>query len=149
MSLSQKIDEDMRNAMKSGDKERAGTLKMLKSDITYEKAKTGEDPSDEQVLDVINRASKRRKEAIKEYEAAGRADLAATEAAELKIIEEYLPEQMTEEQISAALDKILAEAGEVNQKMFGKLMGIASKELKGKADGSVIKDILQKKLGAS
>jgi uncharacterized protein YqeY len=146
MSLSQKIDEDMRNAMKSGDKERAGTLKMLKSDITYEKAKTGEEPTDEQVLDVIKRTAKKRKEAAKEYEAAGRADLAATEAAELKIIEEYLPEQMTEEQISAALDKILAEAGEVNQKMFGKLMGLASKELKGKADGTVIKDILQKKL---
>ena len=146
MSLSQIIDEDMRNAMKSGDKERAGTLKMLKSDITYEKAKTGEEPTDEQVLDVIKRAAKKRKEAAKEYEAAGRADLAATEAAEFKIIEEYLLEQMTEEQISAALDKILAEAGEVNQKMFGKLMGLASKELKGKADGAVIKEILQKKL---
>lgn len=146
MSLSQKIDEDMRNAMKSGDKDRSGTLKMLKSDITYEKAKTGEEPTDGQVLDVINRAAKRRKEAIKEYEAAGRTDLAAAEASELKIIEEYLPEQMSEEQISAALDKILAEAGEVSQKMFGRLMGIASKELKGKADGSVIKDILQKKL---
>jgi len=149
MSLSQKIDEDMRNAMKTGDKERTGTLKMLKSDITYEKAKTGEDPTDEQVLDVINRAAKKRKEAVKEYEAAGRSDLAAAEAAELKIIEEYLPEQMSEDQISAALDKILAEAGEVNQKMFGKLMGMASKELKGKADGAVIKDILQKKLGSS
>jgi len=149
MSLSQKIDEDMRNAMKAGDKERTGTLKMLKSDITYEKAKTGEDPTDEQVLDVINRAAKKRKEAVKEYEAAGRSDLAAAEAAELKIIEEYLPEQMSEDQISAALDKILAEAGEVNQKMFGKLMGMASKELKGKADGAVIKDILQKKLGSS
>ena len=149
MNLAQKIDEEMRNAMKSGDRERAGTLKMLKSDITYEKAKTGEEPGDEQVLDVIKRAAKRRKEAIKEYEAAGRSDLAAAEAAELKIIEEYLPEQMSEEQIGAALDKILSEAGEVSQKMFGKLMGIASKELKGKADGAVIKDILQKKLGSS
>ena len=149
MNLAQKIDEEMRNAMKAGDRERAGTLKMLKSDITYEKAKTGEEPGDEQVLDVIKRAAKRRKEAIKEYEAAGRSDLAAAEAAELKIIEEYLPEQMSEEQIGAALDKILSEAGEVSQKMFGKLMGIASKELKGKADGALIKDILQKKLGSS
>ena len=149
MTLSQKIDDDMRNAMKSGDKERSGTLKMLKSDITYEKAKTGEDPTDEQVLDVIKRAAKKRKEAAKEYEAAGRSDLAAAESAELKIIEEYLPQQMSEDEIAAALDKILAEAGEVSQKMFGKLMGIASKELKGKADGAVIKDILQKKLGSS
>lgn len=146
MSLSQKIDDDMRNAMKSGDKERSGTLKMLKSDLTYEKAKTGQDINDDQALDVIKRAAKKRKEAMKEYEAAGRNDLAEIEAAELKIIEEYLPEQMSEEQINTILDKILAEAGEVSQKMFGKLMGIASKELKGKADGAVIKDLLQKKL---
>jgi len=146
MGLVQQIDEELKNSMKSGDKERAGTLKMLKSDLTYEKAKTGEDISDEQALDVIKRAAKRRKDAIREYEAAGRSDLADKEAAELKIIEEYLPEQMSEEEISAALDKILAEAGEVNQKMFGKLMGMAAKELKGKADGAVIKEILQKKL---
>ncbi len=146
MSLSQKIDDDLKSAMKSGDKERAGTLKMLKSDLTYEKAKTGQDITDDQALDVIKRAAKKRKEAMKEYEAAGRKDLADTEASELRIIEEYLPEQMSEEQISVVLDKILAEAGEVSQKMFGKLMGTASKELKGKADGAVIKDLLQKKL---
>ncbi|HOK92113.1 MAG TPA: GatB/YqeY domain-containing protein [Spirochaetota bacterium] len=146
MTLAAKIEEDMRNAMKSGDSERAGTLKMLKSDLMYEKAKTGIELNDDQILDVIKRAAKKRKEAIKEYENAGRNDLADKEKIELKIIEEYLPEQMSEEEISKVLDRIIAEAGEVSQKMFGKLMGIASKELKGKADGNIIKEILQKKL---
>jgi len=146
MTLAAKIEEDMRNAMKSGDSERAGTLKMLKSDLMYEKAKTGIELNDDQILDVIKRAAKKRKEAIKEYVVAGRNDLADKEKVELKIIEEYLPEQMSEEEISKVLDRIIAEAGEVSQKMFGKLMGIASKELKGKADGNIIKEILQKKL---
>ena len=147
MSLLQKIEADMKDALKSGNKERSGTLKMLKSDMMYEKAKTGQDITDDQALDVIKRAAKRRKESIREFEAAGRNDLAAVEAGELKIIEEYLPEQLGPEEIARVLDKILADAGEVTQKDFGRIMGMASKELKGKADGAVIKDILQGKLG--
>lgn len=147
MSLLQKIEADMKESLKSGNKERSGTLKMLKSDMMYEKAKTGQDITDEQALDVIKRAAKRRKESIREFDAAGRNDLSAVEAGELKIIEEYLPEQLGPEEIAKVLDKILSEAGEVTQKDFGRIMGFASKELKGKADGAVIKDILQGKLG--
>ena len=147
MSLLQKIEADMKESLKSGNKERSGTLKMLKSDMMYEKAKTGQEITDDQALDVIKRAAKRRKESIREFDAAGRNDLSAAEAGELKIIEEYLPEQLGPEEIAKVLDKILAEAGEVTQKDFGRIMGMASKDLKGKADGAVIKDILQGKLG--
>lgn len=146
MSLLQRIEADMKEALKSGDKERSGTLKMLKSDMMYEKAKTGKDISEDQALEVINRAAKRRKESIREYEAAGRKDLADIEAFELKIIEEYLPEQMSLEEIEKAVDKILAGAGEVTQKDFGRLMGMAARELKGRADGAVIREVLQRKL---
>lgn len=147
MSILQKIESDMKDALKSGDRERSGTLKMLKSDMMYEKAKTGQEITDEQAMDVIKRAAKRRKESIREFEAAGRNDLVAVEAGELKIIEEYLPEQLGAEEIGKVLDRILSEAGEVTQKDFGRLMGMASKELKGKADGALIKDILQVKMG--
>lgn len=147
MSILQKIESDMKDALKSGDRERSGTLKMLKSDMMYEKAKTGQEITDEQAMDVIKRAAKRRKESIREFEAAGRNDLVAVEAVELKIIEEYLPEQLGAEEIGKVLDRILSEAGEVTQKDFGRLMGMASKELKGKADGALIKDILQVKMG--
>lgn len=148
MSLLQKIEADMKEALKSGDKERSGTLKMLKSDMMYEKAKTGQDITDEQALEVINRAAKRRKESIREFEAGGRNDLAAAEAAELKIIEGYLPEQLGPGEIEKVVDRILASAGEITQKDFGRIMGMAAKELKGRADGAVIREILQRRMDA-
>lgn len=147
MSLLDKIEAGMKEAMKSGDKERSNTLRMLKSDMMYEKAKTGQDISEEQMVEAVMRAAKKRKESIREYEAAGRKDLAEAEAAELKIIEEFLPAQMSSEEIEKEIDSILAGAGEVTQKEFGKIMGMAAKALKGKADGNVIKEILQRKLG--
>jgi len=146
MSILRKIEAEMKEALKSGDKERSGTLKMLKSDMMYEKAKTGEEISDEQALDVIRRAAKRRKESIREFEAAGRNDLVAVEAAELKIIEEYLPEQLGPAEIEKVVDRILSDAGEVTQKDFGRIMGMAAKELKGKADGALIKEIVQRRM---
>lgn len=147
MSILQKIETEMKEALKSGNKERSGTLKMLKSDMMYEKAKTGQDLTDEQALEVIKRAAKRRKESIREFEAAGRNDLVEVEAGELKIIEEYLPEQLGAEEIGKVVDRILAGAGEVTQKDFGRIMGMAAKELKGKADGALIKEILQGRMG--
>jgi uncharacterized protein YqeY len=147
MNLLQKIESGMKESLKSGDKIRSDTLKMLKSDMMYEKAKTGQDISEEQMDEVIKRAAKRRKEAIKEYNAAGRKDLADKEALELKIIEEFMPEQMSEEQILAVVERIISEAGAVTEKEMGKVMGLAMKELKGKADGNIVRQIMQRKLG--
>lgn len=146
MNLLERIEAGMKESLKSGDKDRSGTLKMLKSDMMYEKAKTGQDISEEQMADVVKRAAKKRKESIREYEAAGRTDLAGQEAIELKIIEEFMPEQMSYEEIEKAVDKILSSAGDVSQKDFGRLMGMASKELKGKCDGAIIKEIVLKRL---
>lgn len=146
MNLLERIEAGMKESLKSGDKDRSGTLKMLKSDMMYEKAKTGQDITEEQMQEAVMRAAKKRKESIKEYEAAGRKDLAEKEAIELKIIEEFLPQQMSVEEIEKAVDKIIGSAGEITQKDFGRIMGMASRELKGKADGAVIKDIVQKKI---
>ncbi len=146
MNLLERIEAGMKESLKSGDKDRSGTLKMLKSDMMYEKGKTGQDLSDEQMQESVIRQAKKRKESIREYDAAGRKDLSDKEAVELKIIEEFLPAQMSPEEIEKAVDKILSSAGEVSQKEFGKIMGMASKELKGKADGAIIKEIVQKRL---
>ncbi len=146
MNLLEKIEAGMKESLKSGDKDRSGTLKMLKSDMMYEKARTGQELTEEQMDEVVRRAAKRRKESIREYEAGGRKDLADQEAVELGIIEEFLPQQMSLEEIEKAVDNIIHAAGDVTQKDFGKLMGAASKVLKGKCDGAVIRDIMQKKL---
>jgi len=146
MSLLDDINTAMKDAMKSGDKVTSGTLKMLKTDFTYEKTKTGLDLTDEQILEVIMRAAKKRKEAISEYEKAGRTELADVEKAELEVISKYLPEQMDEAAVAAIVDKIITGFGEVTKKDFGKVMGAAMKELKGKTDGNVVKKVLEGKL---
>ena len=146
MNLLQQIESDLTAAMKSGDSVRSGTLKMVKSDMMYEKAKTGEDLNDEQMLEVVTRAAKRRRESIEEYRRGNREDLAEQEAAELVIIEAYLPEQMSDEDIEKAVSEKIAEMGEVTQKDFGRVMGVLMKDLKGKADGKAVKSALTKAL---
>lgn len=147
MKLLEKIDSQLKEAIKKNDTIRAETLKMLKTDITYEKAKKGEELSDDKILEVISRAAKKRKEAIDEYTKAGRKDRADEEAAELKIIQEYLPEQLSREEIVAIIDKKISSLGEITKKDFGKIMGSLMQELKGKADGALVKEILNQKIG--
>lgn len=146
MELLKRIESEMKDSLKSNNKLTAETMRMLKSDIMYEKAKTGKDLSDEKILEIISRAAKRRKESIKEFKKANRIDLFEKEEAELVIIEKYLPEQMNEEAIEKYIDDKLSEIGEVDQNNFGKIMGPIMKDLKGKADGGLVKNILNKKL---
>jgi uncharacterized protein YqeY len=148
MSLLERIDADLRNAIKSGDSLRAGTLKMLKSDISYEKGKTGKDPEEGQIMEILSRAAKRRKESIKEFQKGNREDLAEKEAAELAVVEEYLPKQLSREEIEVHITEKLAGMGEITQKDFGRVMGEIMKELKGRADGVLVKSVLGEKIGA-
>lgn len=146
MNLLEKIDADLKSALKSGDSVRAGTLKMLKSDMAYEKGKTDKEFTDAQMLEVATRAAKRRRESIKEFQKGNRQDLVDKETAELAIVEEYLPKQMNEEEIDRFISDKLSALGEVTQKDLGRVMGEIMKELKGKADGGVVKAILSKKM---
>lgn len=148
MNLLEKIEADMKAALKSGDSALSGTLKMLKSDLMYEKAKTGKDLTDEQMLEVVSRGAKKRREAIEEFRRGNRDDLAAVEASELVIIEGYLPKQMSEAEIEKYITERLAAIGTVSQKDFGKVMGEMMKELKGKADGGIVRAILTKKVNS-
>lgn len=146
MGLFERIDEDLREALKKRDELRTRTLRMVKSDITYEKTKGSGEMSEDKVLEVVARAARKRKEAIEEYRKAGREDLAGREAQELAVIEAYLPAQLSEAEIAAAVEKKIGEMGEVTKKDFGKLMGAVMKELKGQADGAVVKAILTKRM---
>jgi uncharacterized protein len=146
MNLLEKIEADLKNAMKAGDSVRAQTLKMLKSDLSYEMKKSDREITDEQMLEVVSRAVKRRRDSIKEFQKGGRQDLVDGETKELAIVEEYLPKQMSEEEIERHITDKLAALGEISQKDMGRVMGEIMKELKGKADGSVVKSILSKKI---
>jgi uncharacterized protein YqeY len=146
MSLLQRVESDLHDAIKSKDDIVLRTLRMLKSDIMYEKTKGEGELPEEKVLEIVTRASKKRKEAIGEFEKAGRNDLAEREKEELLVIEKYLPEQLGEEDASAIIDRIIRDMGEVSRKDFGKVMGPVMKELKGKIDGGIVKRLLTEKL---
>lgn len=146
MGLLQTIENDLHESMKKKDEEIVKTLRMLKSDIMYEKTKGTADLAEDKVLEVVARACKKRKEAIQEFEKAGRNDLAAVEKTELAIIERYLPQQMGEEEIQAVIDSKIAEFGEVTSKDFGRVMGALMKDLKGRVDGALLKSLLTRKI---
>ena len=150
MSLSEKINQDLKAAMRSGDKIRLETIRSIRALILeFEKSGSGKEFTDEEGLRILTVAAKKRKESIEQYKNAGRTDLSDKEEAELKIIEEYLPKQLTAEEILAEVKKIADEVGAKTKEDFPKVMPLAAKSLKGKADGKVIREILEKLLSGN
>lgn len=150
MNLKEKINLDLKEAMKSGDKIRLETIRSIRALILeFDKSGSGKEFTDEEALRILTAAAKKRKEAIEQYTKANRHDLADKEIAELKIIEEYLPKQLSEDEILDEVKKIAAEVGAKDKNDFAKVMPIAAKSLKGKADGKVIRDIVEKFLSGN
>ncbi len=145
MNLKDKINADLKEAMKSGDKVRLQTVRSIRALILeFEKSGANREMTEEDEIKLLTSAAKKRKDAIEQYRNAGREDLAEKEEAELKIIETYLPEQLSEEEIEEKVKEIAAKVGATEKKDFGKLMGAAMKELKGKADGNLIRKAAEK-----
>ncbi len=150
MNLKDKINNDLKDAMRSGDKLRLETVRSIRALILeFEKSGSGKEFTDEEGLRILTVAAKKRKESIEQYKNAGRTDLSDKEEAELKIIEEYLPKQLTLEEILAEVKKIAEEVGAKTKEDFPKVMPLAVKTLKGKADGKVIREILEKLLSGN
>jgi uncharacterized protein YqeY len=147
MSLQETISKDIATAMKAGDKLRTETLRLIRASIIeLNKRGLNRDITLEEELSVLVSAAKKRKEAIEEFTKAGRVEMAQKEEDELKIIQEYLPAQLSEEEITEKLKNIISATGASNAKDFGKVMPLAVQELKGKADGKLIQTILKKLL---
>lgn len=142
MNLTETITEQLKQAMKSGDKLRLETLRSLRAGILeFEKSGTGREMTADDEFKILNSAAKKRKDAIEQYEAVSRNDAAEQERAELQIIMEFLPAQLSREEIEAAVAEIAEQIGASQPGDFGKLMGAATKALKGKADGGVIQQV--------
>lgn len=140
MNLKDKINEDLKAAMKSGDKLRLETIRSIRALILeFEKSGTGKELNAEEELKLLSSAAKKRKDAIEQYQMAKRDDLASKEESELKIIQEYLPKQLTEDEVKAEIKKIAEGIGAKTKEDFPKLMPAVMKELKGKVDGKVVK----------
>ncbi|RPH36649.1 GatB/YqeY domain-containing protein [bacterium] len=152
MALKDTISQDLKNAMKSGEKLRLETLRtiraaLMEKEIEKRGSENGMTPEDE--LGVLTTAVKRRKESIEQFQNGGRPELAEQERQELAIIQEYLPKQMSAEEMEKAVREIIAQTGASGAADFGKVMPQVMKQLKGKADGRLIQETVKKLLGAS
>ena len=148
MALFDQISEDIKSAMKARDKVRLETLRNIKKVFLEAKTAPGANDTlaDADALKIISKLATQGKETAMTYTQAGRQDLADAELAQVEVLESYLPKQLSQEEIEAEVKKIIAEVGATNMKEMGKVMGTASKQLAGKADGRVISEIVKKLL---
>ena len=148
MTLTEKINEDLKIAMKSGDSIKLNTIRSIRAQIIeLSKRGTGTNITSEEEIAILLSGAKKRKEAIEMYEKAGRNDLADQEKRELEIINAYLPKQMSREEVEVIVKRIITEVGASSSKDFGKVMPMAMKELKGKIDGKVVQEVVKQELG--
>ncbi|GEN75515.1 GatB/YqeY domain-containing protein [Chryseobacterium hagamense] len=147
MSLENTINEAIKTAMRAKDKVALDSLRAVKSQIQLLKTETlGAEVSEEQEIAILQRMVKQRKDSYEQFSAQGRNDLAEVEEAQMKIIEQFLPKQLSAEELETEMKKIIAEAGAESMKDLGKVMGIASKSLAGKSDGKSISEMAKKLL---
>jgi hypothetical protein len=147
MSLKERITEDMKSAMRAAQKERLGTVRMILAGIKQREVDERISLDDSQVLAVIDKMVKQRKESIAQFEAGGRADLVAKEQAEIALLQEYLPAQLTSAEIDALISAAIAKTGAASIKDMGKVMGALKSELAGRADMGAVSARIKQKLG--
>ena len=151
MSMYSTISDGIKNAMRNKDRERLAALRDVKSKLMLEATKTGadgDDIPDATVLAILTKLFKQRSETADLYAEQGRADLETEERAQAAVIAEFLPQPLTEEEIKAEVAAIIAETGAASMADMGKVMGIASSRMAGKADGKVIAGIVRAALNS-
>lgn len=148
MALFEQVSKDIIAAMKAKDKVRLETLRNIKKVFIEAKTAPGANDTleDAAALKILSKLAKQGKESAETFSQQNRADLAEAELAQVKVIEEYLPKPLSAEEIEAAVKEIIAQTGASSIKEMGKVMGIASKQMAGKADGKVISEIVKKLL---
>ncbi|GIO39104.1 hypothetical protein J41TS12_39650 [Paenibacillus antibioticophila] len=146
MSLSERLNEDMKQAMKSQDKFKLSTIRMVRATIKNLEIDLKRTLDDSEVLDILSREIKQRKDALQEFEKAGRDDLAANVKAEAEIIAEYLPEQLNEDEIKVIVQQTIQETGATSKADIGKVMSALMPKVKGRADGKLVNQAVQQLL---
>jgi len=146
MSLKQQLTEDMKAAMKGGDKDTLAVIRLINAAIKQKEVDERVELDDAAVLAVLEKMVKQRKDSVSQYEGAGREDLAAAERAEIVVIERYLPAKMDEAGILAAIDAAIAQTGAAGPADMGKLMGVLKPQLAGKADMGQVSALVKRRL---
>ena len=146
MTLKERITEDMKGAMRAGEKERLGTIRLVLAAIKQREVDERIILDDGQVLAVLEKMIKQRREAITQFESGGRADLVAKEQAELAVLQAYLPAQLSESEIDALIAEAIASTGAASIKDMGKVMGAVKAKAQGKADMGAVSARIKQKL---
>ena len=146
MSKLDQLNQDMKTAMKQKDKETLSTVRMLKSALQTEQINKGEELSEEEELTILAREKKQRVESLNEFKAAGRDDLVLKQEKELAVVDKYLPEQLSEDEVRTIVQETVAQTQASSMKDMGKVMGALMPRVKGKADGSLVSSIVKEEL---
>jgi len=146
MSLKTQLTDDMKTAMKAGEKERLGVIRLINAAIKQKEVDERIELDDAQVLAVLEKMVKQRRDSVSQYDAAGRDDLAGIERAEIAVIEHYLPAKLSEAEIEDVVDGAIRDSGATGPADMGKLMGVLKPRLAGKADMGDVSAIVKRRL---
>jgi uncharacterized protein YqeY len=147
MTLSERINNDLKEAMKSKDSFRLSVIRMVKGAMQLAKPNPREELTDDDVITIISKQIKMRNDSIKEFEAAGRSDLVEQNKKEIEILNTYMPKQLSEEELTEIIDKVFEEVKPTSQKDMGLIMKNISPLVKGKADMSLVNKLVKERLG--
>ena len=148
MSLKTQLTDDMKTAMKGGDKDRLGVIRLINAGIKQREVDERIMLDDAQVLSVLDKMLKQRRDSVSQFEAAGRTDLADKEKFEIGVIQNYMPAQMTAEEVDAAIAAAIAESGAASAKDMGKVMGVVKPKVAGRTDMGKLSERVKAKLAA-
>lgn len=146
MSLSERLNEDMKQAMRSQDKFRLSVIRMIRSSIKNIEIDQRKALDDNEVLDILNREIKQRRDSLQDFEKAGRTDLSEPLKIEIEIIGEYMPQQLTNGEVQEIILQTIQEVGAVSKADMGKLMAALMPKVKGRADGKLVNQLVQQSL---
>jgi len=147
MSLKERITQDMKTAMKAREKDRLGTIRLILAAIKQKEVDERADQDDTQVTLILDKMLKQRRESIAQYEKADRPDLAAVEVSEIEIIQQYLPEPLSEADITALIEDAMQQTGASSIRDMGKVMGILKPKMQGRADMGMVSSLIKARLG--
>jgi len=147
MSLKDRIQQDVKDAMRAREKQRLATIRLITAAIKQREVDERIELDDEQVLLILDKMCKQRRESISQFEKAGRDDLIAVEVREMEIIQGYLPKQLGDDEIAALIDAAMSDTGATSIKDMGKIMGQLKPKLQGRADMSAVSAMIKARLG--
>ncbi|MEW9675808.1 GatB/YqeY domain-containing protein [Lentibacillus sp. L22] len=148
MSLIEQLNQDLKQAMKQKDKEKLSVIRMIKASLQNESIKLSKDQlSEDEELTILSRELKQRKDSLQEFKSAGRDDLVGKLETEIEMIQEYMPKQLSDDELEAIVQSTIQEVNATSKKDMGKVMSAIMPKVKGKADGAKVNQLVQKHLG--